>query len=162
MRFSKGTIKNINRKLITGALALTLITTGLASCSGENIVFDYSVNEQGEYEVNGNVSYERLDKCRFVVIENTSYNVMEFYICKYVAQPGSGIYSYPNYFNVFNGQRINDNSNSRKIVHSEILEDYLYATSNIKANYTVEDVEQILEEMKQNYLKQNNKQLVKG
>lgn len=72
--------------------------------------------------------------------------------------------NYTEYYNVFDDQVVHndlEHNDTRNILFCENLEDYLYATGNIKANYTVEDVEQILEQMKQNYLNENNKKLVK-
>ena len=166
MKFSKGVVKNINKKLLTGTLILTLVTTPLTGCSSSTMDcnrFEYSVNEQGEYDVSGTVDYEVLKEYYFLVVENSSYNTTEFYICYKDFHHRKYQQSYNTYYNIFNNQEIFDESleDNRTILFSGKLEDYLFAYNKIKANYKKEDVEQILEEMKKNYLKENNKQLVK-
>ena len=51
MKFSKGNIKNINKKLLAGTLALTLLTTGLSGCTSIKDI-EYRRNEQGIYSGN--------------------------------------------------------------------------------------------------------------
>ena len=163
MKFGKGTVKKINKKLVSGLLALTLTTTGLSGCVQYNN-FDYSVNEQGEYQVSGVVDYELFKNYRFIVIENEKNNMNEFYICKakhFTPTYGRHYYVYIDVFNnqkVFNENKIDD---MRDLVTFETLENYLYETDNIKEFYTIDDIKQIFNEMKANYLKENSKQLVK-
>ena len=162
MKFSKGKINNVNKKLLAGGLALIMIGAPLTGCTEENI-FEYTVNEQGQYEVSGVISYSNLDDYYFLVIENSGYNTIEYYIASkemYTSLTGN----YFVYKNIFNNQRVlktNVDDDTRKMKFCEKVANYLYATNDIKANYTKEEVEQILEGMKENYLNENNKQLVK-
>ena len=166
MKFSKGKIGNVNKKLLVGSLVLTMLVTPLTGCSVGYTNFDYSVNEQGVYEVSGIIDYELLKDYYFLVIENSNYNATEFYICERVTYYRNNRPVGYNYKDVFNNKSVFANENKdvehvREIVFSDSVENYLYATKNIKANYTKEDVEKILEGMKESYLNQNNKQLVK-
>lgn len=163
MKFSKGTVKNINKKLVSGLLVLTLTTTGLAGCVQYNN-FDYSVTEQGEYQVSGVIDYELFKNYRFIVIENKENNTNEFYICKAKHIIPTYTRHYYVYFNVFNNEKVFDENKAdgtRNLICFATLENYLYATNNIKKYYTIDDIEQIFNEMKENYLNENNKQLVK-
>jgi len=167
MKFSKGKINNINKKILAGALAMTLVMVPMSGCALEEYVkFEYSVSEDGEYESSGKVDYELLKKYEFIVIENKTYETQEFYICEYVptyiGRVNVKLLSDQSYINVFNNKTVfKVDTDQRKMIYSETLENYLYSTDNIKKYYTVEDVELIFEGMKENYLKENNKQLVK-
>lgn len=154
-------LKNINKKILSGTLAMTLVMVPMSGCTDFN-TFDYTVNEDGQYEVSGNIDYELLKDYEFVVIENKEYATTEYYLCKKFHTVGRGPYS-EWYLNVFNDQQVFSTKaqEERNLVYSEDLENYLYATNNIKKNYTVEDVELIFEEMKENYINSNNKKLVK-
>jgi len=167
MKLKNGKIKNINKKLLTGALVFTLISTSFVACSDESR-FDYSVNKQGEYEVSGTLDYNIFENCYFIVIENIAYDTNEYYITYrstnyYRATPISHKYT-----NVLNNQLVinaeidsPEIDGSRNILSEENISDYLYATNNIKGTYTKEDVEEILEQLRQNYINKNNKQKVK-
>lgn len=80
MKLKNGKIGNINKKLLAGALALTFAATSLTACSEESGKFDYSVNEQGVYEVAGTIDYQKFKYCSFLVIKNSSYDILEYYI----------------------------------------------------------------------------------
>ena len=154
MNIKKGKIRNINKKLIAGALVFTLVAVPLTGCQ-ENEGFSYEINVQGEYIALGNVEYDFLKQCLFLVVENSKYDTIEYYIVK----ENTIFY----YVDIFNNKTVIDKNReeNRKILVNEKLSDYLYATNNIKASYTVEEVKLIFEQLKENYLKQNNKELVK-
>ena len=60
MKFSKGTVKNINKKLLAGTLALTILATGLTGCVSIKDI-KYTTNEQGYVQgIEGAVSYKIL------------------------------------------------------------------------------------------------------
>lgn len=164
MKIKNGVVKNINKKILSGAVALTLLTVSLTGCTSQKYQkFEYSVNEQGEYQVNGTIDYELLKNCWFLVIDNPKYNIKEFYICDGIyhwAKYSEDCYSYANIFNnqeVFNPKK----DGNRSIIFSTKVDEFLLAYNNVKANYTKEDIEQLLEQMKNNYEKENNKQLIK-
>lgn len=146
MNIKNGRINNINKKLIATALAFTLVAIPLTGCA-ESENFEYSTNEQGQYVASGNVEYDFLKQCSFLVVENSKYNTIEYYIVK-----ENTIFYYSDIFNDKNVIRQNGEEN-RKILVCDQLGDYLYATNNIKANYTKEEVELILSQLKEEYLK---------
>lgn len=175
MNLKKGRINNINKKLIAGALTMTLVMVPMSGCARPNSIdehytgFEYTVSEDGRYEATGKIDYQLLKDYEFVVIENKTYDVTEYYICKYIFVNNSD-FDFANfgdqvYTDIYNNQIIfkimHPVDNAKRMIYSEKLENYFYATNNIKKNYTVEDVELIFSEMKENYLKQNGKQKVK-
>lgn len=76
---------------------------------------------------------------------------------------GKGKY-YKRYFNVFGGQLIyntlNDDSDL-KIVSEEDLTSYLVLYDKVKDYYSEEDLKEVLEQIRTDYEKENNKVLVK-
>lgn len=162
MKIKNGKIKNINKKLISGALVFTLVMVPLTGCEGYE-KFEYTTNEQGEYVASGRIDYELLSGYYFLVIENSTYNVVEYYIADEIKHTGVYSPTYSTYEDIFSGQQIftTKDSDSRKILICDDLEDYLYASNNVKASYSIEEVEAMFEELKQNYLKNNGKQKIK-
>jgi len=163
MNIKKGKIRNINKKLIAGALVFTLVAVPLTGCETKTYEnFKYSINDQGQYVASGKIEYNLLKTHCFLVIENSTYNVTEFYIANKINQncsPSSTVY-----IDIFSDQIIFDpgtKNDNRQMLVCDKIEDYLCATNNIKASYTVEEVKLIFEQLKENYLKQNNKELVK-
>ena len=163
MNIKSGKIRNINKKLVAGMLTFALVMVPLTGCETKTYEnFKDSINEQGHYVASGKIEYNLLKSHCFLVIENSTYNVTEFYIANEINQncsPSSTIY-----IDIFSDQIIFDfvpKNDNRQMLVCDKIEDYLCATNNIKASYTVEEVRLILEQLKENYLKQNNKELVK-
>lgn len=133
--------------------------------------FKYSVNESGEYVVDGTMKLDDLKKCSFVKIENPTWDSTEFYICRKTESYNSRYITGYTYFNLLNNEQIfykstSDKSetenNGRNIVNETLLEDYLYTLDGVKAEYTPDDVKNILEQMKEATLEKENKVLVKS
>lgn len=166
MKINKGKIKNISKKLTCGAICFTLVTTGLSAC-GENKNFKYGTTKTGEYLVTGNISYENLSADEFVVIDNKSYDKKEYYICcrkSYINNGKTSMNKHDVYYNKLNNKIIFDTAeqqNTRKLIKVVKLEDFLLAYNNVKSYYSKEEVEEILELLKQEYEKTNEKELVK-
>ena len=53
------------------------------------------------------------------------------------------------------------NADSREIIEAQNVEDFLLAFEKIKYDYDVEEVQEILNLMKEEYIKSNSKKLVK-
>lgn len=176
----KKKISNETKNWITSALltfGLVVFTGGLpvtcVVCAKEeekNRYFKYDVNESGEYVVDGIMKFEELKKCYFVEIENSTWDSKEFYICRKEADKGRYAKGFT-YFNLLNNEQIfykstsdksETESNGRNIVNETLLEDYLYTLDEVKAEYTPDDVKNILEQMKETTLEKENKVLVKS
>jgi len=74
MKISKGTVKNINKKLIASILAVSL-TTPLIGCEGEQWssigYVNYVIDENGYINgIDGTVQYWNLFDCSFVKVYN--------------------------------------------------------------------------------------------
>jgi len=162
VNIKRGRIKNISKKLIAGALVFTLVAVPLTGCE-EYESFEYTTSEQGQYVASGKIDYKLLKTRYFLVIENSGYDVTEYYLAKETRHNNRYGPSYTTYADIFSNQTVFDSRSdgNRQILVCDKIEDYLCATNNIKASYTVEEVKSILEQLKENYLKQNNKELVK-
>ena len=166
-------IKYINKKYAAISIALSLLPSVLTGCTPYG--FKYKENSNNEIVVEGTVSYEYLKNCYYVEIENPDYDKIEYYISE-----KNGIYKSEYYTSKLFGytykdlltnkevyrRNLNDfeyysqtsNETNRNFVNEIKLEDYLYSSNFIKSNYTVEDVEKILDDMKKI---EENKKLVK-
>lgn len=157
MKIGKGKISNINKKILASGLVLTFLTTPLVGCSNLNTTFEYSVNEQGQCEASGTISYNELKKCYFIGVKDHQEDDIEYHIA----------YDQTNRCSVFKDIFTcawvygSLNPNDRILLTHEKLEYYLLKIDNIKTSYTKEDVEEILEQVKKIYLEEDNKELVK-
>lgn len=155
MQFNGGKINNINKKLIACTLVFTFVTAPLVGCKSDRT--EYKLNKQ---IVSNKFDYESLKEYYFLVIENSTYDVNEYYIVyktKHYPSHGSSYITYNNAFSdevVFN----TENSEAREILVCDRIEDYLLGTNNIKTSYAKEDIKILLNQLKENF-KQNNKKI---
>lgn len=165
MEIKKGKVNNINKRILIGTITLALVNGSFVGCSSVQS-FQYSTNEQGEIVTEGTTDYNYLKECYFIVVENPDYEMTEFYIASKVQRyyshlPVSDTY----YYSVLNGKEVYstvDNAESNRTLKFETkLDDYLFSMNEIKSTYTKEDVEIILDQMEKNYIKENDKELVK-
>ena len=155
MKINKGTIKNINKKLIAGLLAVTL-TTSLVGCTVSRGM-QAAVTAKGE-KTYLNAQYNEMGNWKVVVFE---LNNDEFcYLVEKVTKAGIS-----NYYNIFGGQRLytegNENSDINVVLESS-LTDYLIAYDKVQSEYTEQELKDILEQIRENYKTQKEKQLVIG
>ena len=71
MKISNGTVKNINKKLIAGILAISLSTT-LTGCGSSYIRDINYTRDENEYinGFEGTIAYWNLEKCNFIKVHN--------------------------------------------------------------------------------------------
>lgn len=167
MKKNKGKISNINKKILALGLSFALIPTVFAGCTKDDdkpVNFEYATNEQGMYQMSGTIDYELLKKYCFIVVENSTSETKEYYIC------GKDERKYENrvvvrcfYKNIYDEKVVFDTNGEtvRTIIFETELEDYLLAYDFVKANYTKEDIDLLFEQMKETYLELGNKQLIK-
>lgn len=171
MKINKGKIKNINKKVLAGLLTFSLVPMIFSGCE-ERDQFTYSINEQGEYVVEGNIEFDLLKNYYFIEIDNVQFQTKEFYIAERRKIAGRyGVVLGYYYIDIFtqnevfrktsNGDNF-DSESSRVFINELELEDYLYGLNNVKGSYTKEDVETILNSIKEMNIKPNDKQLIKG
>ena len=154
MKFSKGIVKNVNKKLIASTLAVTLITTGLTGCINDVSIDDikYTTNDQGLVQgIENSVSSETLKYCSIYKVYNQQLESRYYTIC--LRDDFNGSYAVK-YYDIFTGQELKYSDYVFREV--EILDDYL---DKNKKEYTELELKEILNQFVQT--QQQNKQLVK-
>lgn len=116
----------------------------------------------------GTIGYEKLKECLFVQIKDNNLGIDEFYICaKTMPNMKQNTYKY---INIFDKKTIFECSssieylktnNNKRIVNEISISDYLYEYNDIKQEYTSEEVENLLEQIKED-IKEEEKVLVKA
>lgn len=147
-------ISIVGYSMISVILGGATLATILVINEEAKSIFKYTKNDFGEYIAEGTIKYEKLKGCIFIQIENSVSNTNEFYICR-----KSGV----SYINVLNNKKVYENysgDENRKIVNEIPVGDYLYGYNNVKEEYTPSEVENLLEQIK-NDEKEEEKTLVK-
>ena len=157
MKFSKGEIQNINKRLLSGVLSLTLMTVPLFGCNGTEL--KYEKNSQGEMVCVSNIKHSYIEKYKVVVFGINNNQL--FYITKVV--DGKNDHYYEEYYNIFGGELIysSNKESSLKIIKEEELINYLVLYDKVQQEYSEEDLKEILEQIKVDYKKETDKRLVK-
>lgn len=160
MKFSKGTINNINKKLILGTLALTLITIPLCGCSGMEL--KYEENSKGEIVCVENIKYKYLQNYKVLVLGKDDEQF--FYIARLelIGDYGSNE-AREEYFNVFGGDLVYSTNIETEFKLITVLElnDYLVSYNKIKKEYSEQELKELLETIKKDFNKKTEKQLIK-
>lgn len=152
MNIKSGRIKNINKKIIAGTLALTLLTFGLSGCASIKDI-EYRKNEQGYVDgIENNVSYRLLEYCKFCKIEN---KITEETYYTIVYNPNN--YRWVEGYDIFTGQNLFEGSYNLEIIDS--VKKWLNNLNMIKNEYTEEELKGILNAFIEK--QEKNKQLVK-
>lgn len=141
---------------ITAAIGIPIISY---VSSEENKHFKYRGNGNGQYIAEGTLKLENLKQCSFIQLSTN-----ESYIC-YKNHYNSHGYKYDEYVNLLNNQLVYSNNknyenSNRKLTNEILISDYLYGYNDVKAEYTPEDVKNLLEQIKED-IKEENKVLVK-
>jgi len=153
VKFSKGKFKNINKKLIASALALTLTSFSLAGCDDISISsINYSTNEQGDMDFT--VNYDILKHCSFFRVYNNKID-KEYYTIGLIDEY-NGSYFIKTY-DIFTKEEIKISECSFKAITA--VSHYLEDLDMVKESYTEEELKEILNIFLENYEK--SKQLVK-
>ena len=152
MKIKQGRIKNINKKILAGTLALTLLTCGLSGCTSIKDI-EYRRNEQGYVDgIESNVNYKFLEKCRFCKIEN-KITEETYYTIVYNASN----YRWVEGYDIFTGQNLFEGSYNLEIIDS--VKQWLNNLNMVKDEYTEEELKEILNKFIEK--QEKNKQLVK-
>lgn len=151
----------INKKLIAGTLALTLLTTSLVGCSS----LEYETNEKEQQSLISDICYEDFKELYFVVIYNKDLEFTEFYITRkfksYMTISTVPCFDGYKYCDILTNELVfsrkgdsmdNRIEESNKTMLDEFnLDGYLYANRKVESMYTVDDVRELLEYMKEDY-----------
>lgn len=155
MKIKNGRIGNINTKLTAGILAFALVSSTIVGVTTYNNI----KLEQKKYEsFTGVVSFERLKKCYFIGVKNTEGNI-NYYIAE------KNVLSNPNsyfYLDIISGKNIFVTKDlthftvdiNQELVDEVKIEEYLYDFNMVERMYSEENINTILEQIKQT---KNNK-----
>lgn len=141
MKIKNGKIRNLNKKLIAGALTFVLITVPLTGCDARTVLDDnisYETNESGYISgITGTVSYEFLKNCRFCKVENKiteeTYYTIGFNVRTYRWIEG---------YDIFTKQDFSKGRYGLEIVDSVVL--WLENLNKAKTEYTEEELREVL------------------
>jgi len=120
--------------------------------------FTRVVNESGEYDLENYISYDNLSDYNVVEIETITGENRLFIAGTYAPiNQASNIRSCTD---IFTGKNIIEGDNT-KIINVQQIEDYLVAYDMIKAEYSKEDIETLLEKINEDYQSIKERTLVK-
>ncbi len=141
---SKGTLSNISKKLLVGTMALVLSTSTLTGCKAYG--FSYENNNEGIRYATGTVDNKYIENCYYIEINDPNYeNVEKYMTVKETA------YGETKYYDVFTLETIyiEDNEQYENIDIEKIIsvDKYLEENDMKKTGYTVDDMEELLEQM---------------
>lgn len=174
MKIGNEKITNIDRKLVSCGLMLTLVTTSLTGCTKDfQYTRDYK-NESFVVEVTGTMDSKNVEDLRVVELKVSDQHLL-FLARKYdivTQKDGNRIHTYE-YWDVFEDFKIisftdeEDSDIDYKqgeviLVQEEPFENYLLCYGTKKREYTIEDLKTIFDKIEKNYEFQDDKQLVKG
>ena len=154
MKFSKGIVKNVNKRLLAGAFAATIIATGLTGCTGAVSIDDikYKKDEKGYVQnIQENISVDTLKYCEIYKVYDQKEEKRFYTIC--LRDDFNGSY-HVKYYDIFTGVEL-------------VYSDYRFLSVGSLDEYLVEDKTEYSEEELRGMLnsfvetKENQKQLVK-
>ena len=156
IKTSKGTVSNIGKKILAATITLSISATTLTGCSAYG--FTYESNNEGVRYATGTVANKYIENCYYIEINDPNYeNVEKYMTVKETA------YGETKYYDVFTLETIyveDDEAYSNiDIVRVVSVEDYLEEKNNKKTKYTVDDMEEIFEQMSS---ENSEKKLIKG
>jgi len=156
MKINKGIVKNINKKLIASLLAVSL-TTGLTGCGEVSYGIPTETTDKGE-TVYTSTKYDELIHWKVVVFDFKGEQ--SFYLVESASRG-----NFLKYYNVFGGQKIYDEAllnTELSILAEDYLRDYLITYDRVQTEYTEQELKDILNQIKEDYEEEKDKQLVIG
>lgn len=155
---------NINKRLVAGMLGGIMLATPLTLTSCKS--FEYVTSEDGSIMLNSDKKYSYKDVKMLQVI-NAKTKINEKIYLVYIDSYRTGIPM--NYYDVFTGKKIIHNDSNGvftpegvELLSAEKIEQYLISYDMLKESYSVEDLEYLLEKIKQDMYNDNNKELIKN
>lgn len=163
MEKNKIILKSINKKILAGTIVLGLTATTLMGCD-TTTHFEYTTNEQGKYVCNNVMKYSNIQKDDYKVIRIMRGTDITIYITK---KERAGYFSkgqeYFYYYDIFGTDVVYTNySTKTTLLREENLEDYLINYDKVQEEYTEEEMQEILEQIKTDYEKSIGKTITKG
>ena len=153
MKIKQGRIKNINKKIVAGALTFALIGVPLAGCDAISIDnIKYVSNEQGNMDFS--IDYATLEHCSFYRVYNNKIDEEYYTIC--LIDEYNGSYFIKTY-DIFTKEEIKISENSFKAITA--VSHYLKELDMVKESYTDDELKEVLNIFIEK--QEKNKQLVK-
>lgn len=138
MKFSKGVLNNVNKKLIASTLAVAFTLTSLTGCKDVSINdIKYIKNNQGYVQGIDTVKKETLEYCGVYKVRNIKEERLYYTIC--LRDDFNGTYEVK-YYDIFNGEELKYSDYTFNEV--ETLSDYL---DKEKKEYTEIELKEILD-----------------
>ena len=161
-------IKSINKRLMAGMLGGVMLTTPLTFTACSSSPYEYVTDTDGSVKLNSDKKYSHNDVKDLRIINvktKINENIYLVYVDSYFF---TGIPM--GYYDVFTGRAIIHNNlngdvttEGVELLSAESVEQYLISYDMLKENYSVEDLEFLLEKIKQDvYSDTFNKELVKN
>lgn len=171
LKTSKGVASNLNKKLLAGALALTLATTPFTGCVNGLVETD---NKNTNVVVSGAMDSSVVKNLKLIEVKYADSNLLFLTIRTRVDNRFNNTTKYC-YYNIFdeysiivltgnlglNPTDIENNDLGIRIIKEENFGDYLLYYGYDKNQYTNEELKEIFEFVKNNYEFENSKTLVK-
>ena len=138
MKFSKGVLKNINKKLIASSLAVAFTLTSLVGCASVSIDdIKYKKDEQGYAQsIENTVSINTLKYCGIYKVRNVKENKLYHTIC---LRDNFNESHQVKYYDIFTGQELKYSDYAFNMI--EELDGYL---EQEKSEYKEEELRGIL------------------
>lgn len=165
MKINKGTVKNINKKLIAGLLAVSLTTT-LSGCDeranvGHYSWLEYEKDDSGMLVCKDVMVYDSIRQTKVVTFEFDGKRAT--YLAYFVSYNAGRDDQKEEYYNVFGGQVLyikQDKETKLKTLEENDLTDYLVSYNKVQSTYTEQELKDILNQIKEDYEQEKDKQLV--
>ena len=178
-KIKEGTVRNLNKKLVTGALITTLVMSSLTGCENTKD-FEYErLDTAGRQvvEITGTMESEIANDLK--VIELKVFDEDYLFLARRYDMgtniQGKWAYTYE-YWDVFEDYKIisltglvgvnpvdiDTSKENFRLVKETSLNEYLIYSGYKQKEYTAEDLEEIFNKIKSEYTFQEEKQLVKG
>ena len=147
------------------ALSSMLLTTGCTSSNN----FSYSNNADGEVVVEGSIDYELLKNYKLIEVKLLNGEHKLFIVSQRNVYYDRAYKVYDcDYYDVCSSKKIystmtgkNETESSIELVKEYDLTAYLITYDEIKASYTIDDIERILNKINEDYQFENEKKLEK-
>lgn len=153
MDIKKGKIRNISKKLVTGALVFTLVGFPLMGCDAISIDnISYASDEQGNMMFN--IDYNMLKHCSFYRVYNNKIDKEYYTIC--LIDEYNGSYFIKTY-DIFTKEELKISENSFKAITA--VSHYLKEIDMVKDSYTETELKEILNVFIESKVK--SKQMIK-
>ena len=177
MKFSKGTVSNISKKIIAGTLTLAFVVTSLTGCAKD---FNYSKEvKNGHYvvQVDGVMKSSVAENLKVIELNVDGESVL--FLARreekqILLENGNEGICY-DYWDVFKNFKILSLMSEKetnplemetgieiiKVVKEQSLKNYLQYYGYKNKQYTIDDLRKIFEKIQEDYVFENNKKLVK-